>query len=133
MKMEQHQKTGPAAYMPVLFFVVSFFGSEGTLLCFGENGHMAIEFVDACNGSGFGLQHAGMESDACGPCKDVQFISGPVCTRNVSHNTQTFPLISSSSMFPTLPLKEYPGKYLNPTEYSQYKTLASLRSIVLLI
>ena len=96
MYKEPHLKTLPAAFMLVLFLVVSFFGSEGTLLCFGKDGHMAIEFVDVHNGSGFGSQLAGMENDACGPCKDVQFLSSPAYTRNASQNTQTLPLISSS-------------------------------------
>ncbi len=131
--IKPHLKTLPAAFMLVLFLVVSFFGSEGTLLCFGKDGHVAIEFADACNGSGFGLQHAGMESDACGPCKDVQFLSSPAYTRNASHNTQTLPLISSSSMSPSLPLKEYSQKHINLPQYSHHKALASLHSVVLLI
>ena len=128
-----HLKIFPAAFMLLLLLIVSFFGSEGTLLCFGKDGHMAIEFVDVHNGSGFGAQLAGMENDACGHCKDVQFLSSPAYTRNVSHNTQTIPLISSSSMFPSLPLKEYSKKRINLPEYSHYKTLASLHSVILLI
>jgi len=119
--------------MLVLFLVVSFLGSEGTLICFGEDGHVVIEFADACSRSGFGLQHAEMENDSCGPCKDVQFLSSPAYIRNASHNTQTIPLISSSSMVPSLPLKENIGKYINPPYYSYHKTLASLHSVILLI
>lgn len=133
MNKEPHLKTLPAAFMLVLFLLVSFLGSEGTLLCFGKDGHMAIEFVDTHNGSGFGSQLAGMESDACGPCKDVQSLSSPAFTRNVSNYTQALPLISSSLISPSLPLKEYPGKHINLPEYSHLKTLASLHSVVLLI
>ena len=133
MYKEPQKITLPAAFMLLLFLAVSFFGSEGTLLCFGKDGHMAIEFVDLHNASGFGSRLAEMENDACGPCKDVKFLSSPAYTRNDSHNTQTLPLISSSSMFPSLPLKEYPGKYLNPPEYSHYKAIANLHSVVLLI
>ena len=133
MYKEPRIKTLPAAFMLVLFLVVSFFGSEGTLLCFGKDGHMAIEFVDAHNGSGFGSQLAGMENDACGPCKDVQFLSSPAYTRNASHNTQTLSLMSSSPISPSLPSKEYPDKYINLPQYSHHKTLASLHSVVLLI
>ena len=122
-----------AACVLSLFLVVSFVSPEGTLLCFGKDGHVAVEFVDACNGTGLGSQLAGMESDACGPCKDVQFLSSPANTTNVSHYTQALPLISSSPVSPSLPLKEYPNKHMNPPEYSRYTTLASLHSVILQI
>jgi len=133
MYKEWHLKTFSAACMLVLFLAVSLVSSEGTLLCFGKDGHVAVEFVDACNGSGFGSQLAGAESDACGPCKDVQFLSSPACTTNVSHYTQALPLISSSSVSPSLPLKEYANKHIDPPEYSHDTTLASLNSVILLI
>jgi len=133
MNSKPYLKTLPAAFMLVLFLIVAFLGSEGTLLCFGEDGHVALEFADAHNGSGFGLLHAGMESDSCGLCKDVQFLSSPAYTSKTSHDTQTLPLVSSSSMSPSLPLKDYPGRYIKLPEYSHYKTLANLHSVVLLI
>jgi len=126
-------KALPAAFMLVLFLFVSFFGSEGTLLCFGKDGHMAIEFVEAHDGSEFGAQLAGMESDACGPCKDVQFLSGPAYTRNASNYMQALTLISSSLISPSLPLKEYSQNYINLPQCSHHKALASLHSVVLLI
>lgn len=126
-------KALPATFMLGLSLLVSFFGSEGTLLCFGEDGHMAIEFVEACNGSGFGSQLAGMEPDDCGNCRDIQFLSSPAFTQNTSHGTQTLPLISSSSMSPAAPLKVHPGKYINLPEYLHHKTFAGLYSVVLLI
>ena len=122
-----------SALVLVVYMLVAALSVEGSVLCFGGDGHVAVEFVGACNGSGFGSQLAGMESDSCGPCKDVQFFSSPAYTRNISHNTQTLPLISSSSMSPSSPLKEYPCKYINLPEYSHHKTLASLHSVVLLI
>jgi hypothetical protein len=133
MHKEQPLKTFAAACMLVLFLVVSFVSSEGTLLCFGKDGHVAVEFVDACNGSDLGSQLAGMESDACGPCKDVQFLSSPAYTRNVSHHTQALSPISSSPVSPSLPLKLYSNKHINPPEYSHDTTLASLHSVILLI
>ena len=133
MNKESQIKTLPAAIMLVLFLVVSFFGSEGTLLCFGKDGHMALEFVEAHNDACFGLQHSGMKNDACGPCKDVQFMSSPVYTRNASHGTQILTLISSSSASPLLPLEEYFNKHINLPQHLHHKTLASLHSVVLLI
>ncbi|MDP2799655.1 MAG: hypothetical protein Q8O60_07225 [Deltaproteobacteria bacterium] len=119
--------------MLVLFLVVSFLGSEGTLLCFGKDGHVAIEFVDACNGSGARSQLAGMESDACGSCIDVEFQSSPAHIRNASHFTQPLPMVSLSSVPISLPLKEYSNKYIHPSNDSHHKTLDSLHSVVLLI
>jgi hypothetical protein len=133
MNKEPYLKTLPAAFMLVLFLIVSFFGSEGTFLCFGKDGHVAIELVEACNGAGHGLQLAGMESDACGPCKDVQLLSSPACTNSASHYAQTRPLMSPSTMSPSWPSKEYPSKYGNLFEYPHQKVLASLHSVVLLI
>jgi hypothetical protein len=127
-------KALPAVFMLVLFLFASFFGFEGTLLCFGKDGHVAIEFVDACNGAGPGSELTGTESDACGPCKDVQFLSSPAHTNNASHYTQALPLMFSSLMSPSLPSKENSGKYIDLLpHYSPHKTLASLHSVVLLI
>jgi hypothetical protein len=126
-------KALPAACMLVLFLFVSFFGSEGTLLCFGKDGHMAIEFVEVHDSSGFGAQLGGTESDACGPCKDVQFLSSPAYTRNASHNTQSLPLMSASPMSLSLPSNEYLSNDINSPQYLHHKTLASLHSVVLLI
>lgn len=133
MYKETRIRALPAAFMLVSFLFVSFFGFEGTLLCFGEDGHVAIEFVNACKGAGVGSQLAGTESDACGPCKDVQFLNSPACTRNVSYYTQALPLMFSSPLSPSFSSKEHPGDYISPPQYSPHKTLASLHSIVLLI
>lgn len=128
-----HPKTFPAAIMLVLFLVASAFGSEGTLLCFGKDGHVAIEFVDACNGAGLGAQLNEMESDACGPCKDVQFLSSPAHTNNASHYTLTLSLISSSPVLSSLHQEEYSNKSVVLPVSSHHKTLASLNSVILLI
>lgn len=119
--------------MLIIFLAASFFGSEGTLLCFGKDGHVAVEFVDACNGSGFGSQLTEMESDACGPCMDVQFLSSPAYTRNTSHNTQTLPLISSSPVLSSLLQDEYSDENINLPVTPHHKALASLHSVILLI
>jgi len=94
---------------------------------------MAIEFVESHNSSGFGAQLAGMENDACGPCKDVQFFSSPVYTRNASYNSQMLSLMSPSPVSPSFLTEQCPSKHINPPEYSYHKTLASLHSVVLLI
>ena len=122
-----------SALVLVVYMLVAALSVEGSVLCFGGDGHVAVEFVGACNGSGFGSQLAGMESDVCGPCKDIQFLSSPACTTNVSHCTQALPLISSSPVSTSLPLKEYSYKHINPPEYSHDTALASLHSVILLI
>lgn len=133
MNKEYCLKTFPAAFMLVLFLVVPFLGTEGALLCFGKEGHVAVEFVNTCSGSRLGSQLAEMESDACGPCMDIQFLSNPAYTRNVSHYTQSLPLMSLSLMSPSLPPNEYLIKDINPPQFSHHKALASLHSVVLLI
>lgn len=133
MNRALHLRSIPAGIILILFLVASFFGSEGTLLCFGKDGHVAVEFVDTCNGSGFGSQLAETESDSCGPCKDVQFFSSPAYTRSASHSTQTLPLISSSPVLPSLPLDEYSNNPVILPLSSHHKALASLHSVILLI
>ncbi|MGC2062511.1 MAG: hypothetical protein WA610_06000 [Thermodesulfovibrionales bacterium] len=118
----------------MLFLIASFFGSEGTLICFGKDGHVAIEFVDVCNGSNFGSQFADSEkSDACGPCQDVQFLGSPAYTNNASHDTQTFRLIFSSAPLSSLPRGKSSGKFVVPLPSSHQKILAGLHSVILLI
>jgi len=121
------------AVVLVAYLVTALLSFEGSVLCFGRDGHVAVEFVDACNGSGFGSQLAGRESDACGPCTDVQFLNNAACTKNALHDMQMFPPISSSPMSPSLPSKDYHSTPSNPPQYSPHKTLAGLHSIVLLI
>ena len=133
MNKEPHLKIIQASCMLVLLIFASFFGSEGTLLCIGKDGHVAVEFVDACNGTGLGSQLAGMESDACGPCTDVQFLSSPIYKKNDSHHAQTLPLSVSSPSPPSLPLKEYSCNHVNLPNYSHEKILASLHTVILLI
>ena len=133
MNREPHLKALPAAIMLVLFLVMSLFGAEDTLLCFGKDGHVAVEFVDACNGTVLGSQLAGMESDDCGPCRDIQLLSGPAYIKNDSHYTQMLSLESSAPMSPSLPLKEYSNKNIKLPQYLPHKTLAGLHSTVLLI
>lgn len=133
MNRQRCTRTFPAALVMVLFLAVSVFGSEGTLLCFGEDGHVAVEFVDTCNNSGFDSELGRFEGDQCGPCKDVQFPSSPAYLKNTTHYVQAPPLLFSTAMYP-LPSS---GQHLNSSGVVQGHrpdtTLASLHSVVLLI
>ena len=129
------KRTARLLSVPVLliFMAVTALSVEGSVLCFGEDGHVAVEFVDACKGAGPGSQLAGMEGDDCGPCRDIQFLSSPACTRNVSQYTQALPLISLSPVSLSLPPKACPIPRSNLHEYPHDTTLASLHSVILLI
>ncbi len=122
-----------SAMVLMVYLVVSVLSVEGSVLCFGKDGHVAIEFGDACNGSGFGSQLAGMKSDACGPCKDVKLLSSPAYIKNASHDAQSFLLVSLSPVYPSLPVKEYSCKFIDLPKYSHDKTLAGLQSVILMI
>ena len=125
-----------AVFVLSLILFVSFFGFNGTHLCFGKDGHVAIEFVDAYISSGDGLQAAPMEeSSYCGNCMDVQFPNSPIYVkyiRNVSGYTQTLSLISFPAALQSL-LKEFSGSHVNLPVLLHHKTLRSLYSVVLLI
>lgn len=134
MSYQPHPKALPAAFMLVLFLAVSFLGAEGTLLCFGKDGHVAVELVDSCSGSGLGSQLAGGDSDGCGPCKDIQFLGDPACINHASYDTQTLPPASVPLMFPVLPSRENVVKQADQPDFShQDSTLTSLQTVVLLI
>lgn len=132
MSLIKHKTILTVLALPVYLFL-AVIGAEGSLLCFGDDGHVAVEFVDACRGAALESQLGAVEGDACGPCRDVQFLSSPACRNNISHYTQTLPMMSPSPMSPSLPSKEYHSQDINPPEYSHHKTLASLHSVVLLI
>lgn len=133
MNRELDFRPSLSAFVLPLFLFVSFFSPEGTLLCFGKDGHIAIEFVDECNEAFPGSHLEGMESDACGPCTDVRFFSSPVCTNNPSYYAQTLPLMSSSQEPLSLPSKDLFTINIDPPDFSYHKTLSGLHSVVLLI
>ncbi len=108
-------------------------GAEGTLLCFSMDGHVAIEFVDACKGSWPGSQIDTVDTDACGPCHDLQLPGDPACRANASQGTPAPVLISSSAAAASLTVKEQPRHQSDLPDHTHHKTLASLHSVVLLI
>ncbi len=67
----------PPVVVLVVYMLMAIPSAEGSLLCFGADGHVAIEYVAACKGSELGPQFEWAENDACGHCKDVQLLSSP--------------------------------------------------------
>lgn len=126
-------KTFSAAIMLFLFLLASFVGAEGTLLCFGKDGHMAVEFVDACNGRGLGSELAGTESDACGTCIDVQFQNSAALSNHrplkVSPHATLFSFQPVPAVQPSSFIRETQTRSSVPVRIS----LTSLSSVVLRI
>ncbi len=133
MNKTLHLKSIPAVIMLILLLVASFFGSEGTLLCFGKDGHLAVEFVDACNGSGFGSQLAEMESDACGPCMDVQFLSSPALLNHGLGGLTPHDQPLSFQTVAAVPSSNFIRETQTHSSIPFQKSLTSLNSIVLRI
>ena len=117
-----------------IYLLPSVFSPEGTLLCFGKDGHVAIEFTDACNGSGFNSQLAGMkESDACGPCIDVELQSSPARLNHESSSLTPHGQPLSFQSVAAVPS----SNFIRATQISSsipfQKSLTSLNSVVLRI
>ena len=121
-----------AALLPILL-IVSFIGSEGTLLCFGKDGHVAIEFVDACSGEGLGSELGETESDACGPCTDVQFQSS---TALLNHRSDRLTLHDQPLTFQSaaaVPSSNFIRETETRVSIPFQKSLVNLSSVVLRI
>ncbi len=78
------QKAAPAAWVMAIMLVLLPLGrhSVGSVLCIGQDGHLAAEFVggDTCDtphtsDKGPGI-HEGDASSHCGPCTDVPLPEG---------------------------------------------------------
>ena len=126
--------TGILAVMViVIYMAVTVLSSGGALLCFGEDGHVAVEFVDACNSSDSGMHLSGAASDACGSCEDVLFQSNPAHTGNASQHALMLPAQVSSAFTPSLPPAGHSHPPVHLPEYCHHKTLSSLHTVILLI
>jgi len=116
-----------------IYLILSVFGPEGSLLCFGKNGHVAIEFIDTCNGSGSGSQIAGGDSDACGPCIDVELQSS---TARLNHKSSSLTPHGQSLSFQSMAAVPS-SNFIRATEIRAsipfQKSLTCLNSVVLRI
>ena len=117
-----------------VYLILPVFGPEGSLLCFGKDGHVAIEFIDACNASGFSSQLAGMEeSDACGPCTDVELQSSPA---RLNHESSSLTLHGQPLSFQSVaavPSANFIRETQTRSSIPFQKSLTSLNSVVLRI
>jgi hypothetical protein len=120
--------------LPAYFFL-SVLNTEGALLCFGRDGHIAIEFVQACSGrdSGSGFAETD-QKNACGPCTDVYFTTDSAHLKNNTLN-EVSPCIglSDNVLMTSVSVDDahhnMPARFLRPFD----KILTNLKSIVLLI
>jgi len=122
------------AILPFYLFI-SIFGIEGSLLCFSEDGHMAVEFVQSCNSRYADKGLAGSaQDDACGPCTDVHFLKNAASLKSTLQTANTFStvqgLLPGKFVLPQHdPNDDSPILLLNP----HTENLAKIQSVVLLI
>jgi hypothetical protein len=116
------------------FMLISCFGAESSLLCFGSDGHVAIEFIEACNTQNSEFGHFESDrGDGCGSCKDVQFLKSPAHPTSIFQHANGLPVVTG--FVPSIPAPDTASLRqirLLPRNH-QGKTLASLHSVVLLI
>ncbi|MFA5180461.1 MAG: hypothetical protein WC405_04015 [Syntrophales bacterium] len=122
------------AILPLYLFLFVF-GVEGSLVCFGEDGHVAVEFVQSCNSRSADEELAGSaQDDACGPCADVHFLKNAASLKSTLQTANTFSTVQG--LLPRIfvqpqhdPNDDSPILLLNP----HTENLAKIQSVVLLI
>ena len=116
------------------FLLISCFGAESSLLCFGSDGHVAIEFVETCNPQDLEVGHFESDrGDGCSPCKDVQFLKSPAHPTSIFQHANDLPVVTG--FVPSIPSPDTASHRqirLLPRNHHS-KTPASLHSVVLLI
>lgn len=67
----------------------------GTILCFGGDGHIEIEFIESYKHSAANPLSLSLVKDICGPCFDIPSTDNMSNTKNISqHTLQLLPLIA---------------------------------------
>lgn len=75
MSMRQRKHHIFISFGLLMVLVISAIGATGTLLCFGQDGHVTIEFAGRCDSAKERFSFADEEQpDSCGPCADVRFL-----------------------------------------------------------
>lgn len=117
----------------ILFFAI---GTDSSLLCFGSEGHIAVEWVQSCNGKAeFGSSVSPLTpQDECGPCYDVTFLSDPVIQKAPQNHDNNAGVAVASKPAPELSAKSHLTD--NAPRYSNYHPAPSyfaLKTVVILI
>jgi len=132
----------------VAYFSLLMGGVHGTVLCLGENGHIAIETAQngSCTGfdPGFYLTDSpsqkpvisGLATQHCGPCVDVVLLTTHLYRMTMSVQQKSSPqqqknFFSSTShaLFSAFPQRIV----LSPAQFSKYCRATLLQTTVLLI
>ncbi len=115
------------------YIILSTFCIGGSLLCFGQDGHVSLEFVQACHGTSANGSHVAFgKSDACGPCADVQFQRIDASLKNLPQTADAFSGMQVSYKY--LGSFSHPIGDLLPCQLEPYTgNLAKIQSVVLLI
>ena len=133
MGHQSHIRTRLTATLLPFLLIVSFIGSEGTLLCFGKDGHVAVEFVDTCNRGELSSELTETESDACGPCTDIQLQSS---TALLNHRSDRLTLHDQPLSFQSVaavPSSNFIRETETRVSIPFQKSLVNLSSVVLRI
>jgi hypothetical protein len=134
MNMGQRKRRILISLGLLMTLVMTSGGAAGTLLCFGRDGHVTIEFAGLCDSAKEQFSFAGEEqNDGCGPCADVSFPDRNVIAQKVISPSLIF-AISATTIFLFTPFLNVPVVFaFRGTSLPFRNTLAALKSIVLLI
>jgi len=116
-----------------IYFILAVLGVEGSVLCFGDDQHLAIEFVQASNGSGSSSSlGCAAYDDACGSCVDVAFQSSALYPAAVLSNLTQHGLHLSFHVAFAAPSFDFIQKTAS-RQIPIQTTLSGSKSVVLLI
>jgi hypothetical protein len=107
----------------------------GTILCFGGNGHIEIEFIESYKHSAANPLSLSFVEDICGPCFDIPSTDYMSITKNISqHTSLLLPLIAFLFALPIMLFPCITGQYLSSlTPGNMTVNLTSVQSTVLRI
>lgn len=117
----------------ILFFAV---GTDGALLCFGNEGHIAIELVQSCNNSkdlGSSVSPS-TQQDECGPCSDVTFLTTPTVQRPLQQDVNNTSLVLAITPVPEISAQVHLANNESPYSHKHPSpTLHSLKTVIIRI
>ncbi|MHB8770500.1 MAG: hypothetical protein ACYC7J_05850 [Syntrophales bacterium] len=134
MSMRQRKRHIFVSFWLFMVLVLSAVGATGTLLCFGQDGHVTIEFAGRCDSAKERLSFANEEQpDTCGPCADVRFL-GMNGLVNQGICTCSFCAVSEAECSEVASTQDEPAvSALHAGSPPFSRNLEPLKSVVLLI